>query len=77
MSLNLDSCMDIDQGHVYAFQVESDVDFISGKESLTVLPGKTGQYEACIKPLRRGHYKGVISFVAAPNPVKYESLYFL
>ena len=53
------------------FQVESDLDFVTGGENITVLSGKTGRYEMCVKPLRRGHYKGVISFVAAPNPVKY------
>ena len=53
------------------FQVESDLDFVTGGENITVLPGKTGRYEMCVKPLRRGHFKGVISFVAAPNPVKY------
>ena len=56
------------------FQVESDLDFVTGGENITVLPGKTGRYEMCVKPLRRGHYKGVLSFVAAPNPVKYVCL---
>ncbi len=55
-------------------QVESDLDFITGEENIVVLPGKTVRYAMSAKPLRRGHFKGVISFVAAPNPNKSVSL---
>ena len=53
------------------FRVESDLDFtVSGPESITVLPGKTGEYHLSITPLRRGQFKGVVAFVAGANPIK-------
>jgi hypothetical protein len=49
--------------------VESDFSFVSGNNSLTVLPGQTGTYGMDITPSRRGVYKGIIAFIASKNPV--------
>ena len=53
------------------YVVESDLSCITGEPAVTVLPGRTGYYDVSICPLRRGHYQGVLSFVAGSNPVKY------
>ncbi len=58
------------------YRVESDLPFISGRENVSVLPGKSADYELTVSPRRRGTYKGVISFVADRNPVRYVSLLF-
>ena len=59
------------QGFVDVYlQVESDLEFLSGPEIVTVLPGQMGTYEMTFSPLRRGHFKGVLAFVAGTNPVK-------
>jgi len=44
--------------------VESDLNILSGVESLVILSGSTGYYDLSIRPLRRGLYSGVIAFVA-------------
>jgi hypothetical protein len=46
------------------FRVESDIGFLSGAESLVVLAGQTGYYELQVRPLRRGHFKGILVFRA-------------
>lgn len=51
------------------YKVESDFSFVSGNNSLTVLPGQTGTYGMDITPSRRGVYKGLIAFIASKNPV--------
>ena len=52
------------------FAVESDLDFVTGPEYLTVLPGQTGVYPLTVCPKQRGEFDGVVSFVAREDPVK-------
>ena len=52
------------------YHVESDLACLSGPANVTVLPGQTGQYELIVHPLKRGHFKGILTFVAGDNPVK-------
>ncbi|XP_021363645.1 cilia- and flagella-associated protein 47-like isoform X2 [Mizuhopecten yessoensis] len=51
------------------YRVESDLPFLSGNTSLTVLQGKTGVYNMSLTPSRRGIYKGIVAFIAGKNPV--------
>jgi len=43
--------------------VESDLNILSGAESLVILSGNSGYYDLSVRPLRRGVYRGVIAFV--------------
>ena len=52
------------------YQVETDINFMKGGDSLTVLPGQTGYYEVTFTPTKRGIQKGAIVFIATENPVK-------
>ncbi|ESO84826.1 hypothetical protein LOTGIDRAFT_196276 [Lottia gigantea] len=50
------------------FYIESDIEFTSGNDSITVLPAQTGSYDLVVSPTRRGTYKGVIAFTASKHP---------
>ena len=50
-------------------QVECDLPIVSGEQSVTVLQGKQEFYTMTLSPVRRGIFKGVISFVAGKNPL--------
>ncbi|KAK2169816.1 hypothetical protein NP493_1175g00013 [Ridgeia piscesae] len=50
------------------FEVECDIECLSGPDSLLVLAGQTGIYEVSVTPLRRGTYNGVLAFVARQGP---------
>ncbi|KAI0223616.1 Cilia- and flagella-associated protein 47 [Lamellibrachia satsuma] len=50
------------------FEVECDIECLSGADSILVLSGQTGIYEVSVTPLRRGTYNGVLAFVARRNP---------
>ncbi|CAL1538368.1 unnamed protein product [Lymnaea stagnalis] len=52
------------------FRVESNLPFITGPTSITVLPGQTNVYSFDVNPTKRGNYQGVLSFVARDNPDK-------
>jgi len=54
--------------------VESDLPFVSGDQSITVLPGKQTMYRMNVAPIRRGTYKGIIAFVAGKNPIVWVQL---
>ncbi|KAL3884217.1 hypothetical protein ACJMK2_030436, partial [Sinanodonta woodiana] len=51
------------------YKVESDIPFISGDDSITVLPGQQEMYTMKVSPLRRGVFKGVVAFIAGKSPV--------
>ncbi|KAK3096977.1 hypothetical protein FSP39_005325 [Pinctada imbricata] len=51
------------------FKVESDLSFVSGNNSITVLPSRQATYSMDISPSRRGVYKGIIAFIASKNPI--------
>jgi len=51
------------------------MNILSGAESLVVLSDTVGYYDLSIRPLRRGHYRGIIAFVGQ-QPEKYV-LYYL
>ncbi|KAL4233464.1 hypothetical protein ACF0H5_008145 [Mactra antiquata] len=51
------------------YSVESDIPIVSGNNSVTVLAGKQAMYRMVVSPVRRGVFKGIISFVAGKNPV--------
>lgn len=52
------------------FTVQCDVEGVSGSSYLVVLPGQTERYEMNVMPLKRGNYKGVLSFIATSSPIK-------
>ncbi|XP_035825915.1 cilia- and flagella-associated protein 47 [Aplysia californica] len=52
------------------YRVESDLPFISGQETVTVLPNQTGTYNFVVTPTKRGKFKGVVAFIAGENPHK-------
>ncbi|XP_071134806.1 cilia- and flagella-associated protein 47-like isoform X3 [Mytilus edulis] len=51
------------------YRVESDIPFVGGKMSLTILPGKSGKYNMEVMPSRRGVYRGIVAFIAGKNPI--------
>lgn len=51
------------------YRVDSDIPFVSGNQSITVLSGQQAMYKLTVSPMRRGLFKGVIAFVAGKNPV--------
>ena len=55
------------------FQVECDIECLSGADSILVLAGQTGIYEVSVTPLRRGTYNGVLAFVTRKNPKRWVS----
>ncbi|BFZ09423.1 hypothetical protein BsWGS_12463 [Bradybaena similaris] len=46
------------------YRVESDLPFISGEQTITVLPHQTGSYNMVITPNRRGQFHGILAFIA-------------
>ena len=50
--------------------MESDLSFLSGQETVTVLANQTGSYSFVITPTKRGKFKGVVCFIAGENPHK-------
>ena len=58
-------------------QAESDLNILSGAESLVILSGTTGYYDLSVRPLRRGSYSGVIAFVARDPSTTYVLASFL
>ncbi|KAK3775916.1 hypothetical protein RRG08_017206 [Elysia crispata] len=52
------------------YRVESDLPFVTGNQTVTVLPQQTGSYTFAITPVQRGKFKGVVAFVAGENPHK-------
>ncbi|CAG5120334.1 unnamed protein product, partial [Candidula unifasciata] len=46
------------------YRVESDLPFITGQQTITVLPHQTGSYNMVITPNRRGQFKGILAFIA-------------
>ncbi len=46
------------------YEVESDLPFVTGKRTVSVLPGRHVEYVLTIAPDRRGDHSGVIAFVA-------------
>ncbi|XP_059154686.1 cilia- and flagella-associated protein 47-like isoform X2 [Physella acuta] len=46
------------------YRVESDLSFISGDPTITVLPNQTGLYRFTVTPTKRGSVKGVLAFIA-------------
>lgn len=50
------------------FQVESDLDCVSGPPSITIAGGDLVDYPLLIRPIRRGVLSGAVAFVAqAPS----------
>lgn len=45
-------------------QVESDLPFLTGPRTVTVLPRQTSDYEVTIYPSHHGHFMGILSFTA-------------
>lgn len=56
-------------------QVVSDLAFVSGPECVIVLPGKSVSYPLTLNPMRRGHYKGILSFIAGQAPTRFASFF--
>jgi len=50
------------------------MNILSGAESVVVLSDAVGYYDLSIRPLRRGHYRGIIAFVGQ-QPEKYVAYY--
>ena len=54
-------------GKKLVYHVTSDLPFVTGKRTVTVLAGDTGTYEIVVSPKKRGLYTGILTLIAGKN----------